>query len=674
MSAAGRPPKPIGGGSAARSKAATAQSKGLVKARSARIKQLQDALQIGPKPEEPSSVFMQHNKDLFNIPIDHMISMKPLGSDQCPSLDKKVIDQATATRDNKVRSYFFINAGKPFKGRPDIGKGFHGWPWTKKDDSDTYEPTDWEFELDKKKCHGTCWTDPDNPTMVPTVSNGDFVVNPLPTYTKADYLARCMGHKALCTASTEAFKMFVLGVEHDYKTGKSLQVGKIEDEDAWNRQRDALFKSLSKIYMVYPVPVHPAVDRNGMAFAKDPDVNDSGDLYDNTAERLAISHTTEELDESGNPKVIKDVMGTEYEYIYAPQPVIFCSITPDTTSAEAEELRAERPDADKRNIVGWHDTTRAWPLLPSHVVAIQKLLVDYELEESFPALAKLHKARCGAMLNLDYLRSLNLSKIGHPPGEDHEPLDEEWLNVLSDMPFGKVWVHKCTPECPDGVNEFASDKPKLVPLLKGRAQEKNGVPWINAVKLEDDKSPEGARHYVGVMKALHRILGKEWDKSGTKRKAALGFTVMSAQRDEKLRQEEEVGGDGNKRRRKMSKSKDVDEVLAVAGASQSTALATRAEDAEDAANGDSVVLKELEASISANKHVFHRNTDRGRLTFSNDCDISACRVVWPDTRGALTITIGKRGQEDYKKIDVNPGTPVTLLYEAHWHPDSDSDQ
>jgi hypothetical protein len=154
------------------------------------MKQLQDALQIGPKPEEPSSVFMQHNKDLFNIPIDHMISMKPLGSDQCPSLDKKVIDQATATRDNKVRSYFFINAGKPFKGRPDIGKGFHGWPWTKKDDSDTYEPTDWEFELDKKKCHGTCWTDPDNPTMVPTVSNGDFVVNPLPTYTKADYLAR----------------------------------------------------------------------------------------------------------------------------------------------------------------------------------------------------------------------------------------------------------------------------------------------------------------------------------------------------------------------------------------------------------------------------------------------------------------------------------------------------
>ena len=660
--ATGRPVvKPIGGGSAARSKAATAQSKGLVKARSARMKQLNDALQIGPKPEEPSNVFMQHNKDLFNIPIDHMISMKPLGPKQRPSLDKSIVDEAAATRDKMTRSYFFINAGKPLKGRPDIGKSFHGWPWAMNEETQTYEPTDWEFELDKNKRHGTCWTDPSNPTMVPTMANGDFVVNPLPTYTKADYLARCMGHKALCTASTEAFKMFVLGIEHDYATGKSMQVGKIEDEDAWNRQRDALFKSLSKIYMVYPAPVHPVVDKDGTAFAKDTPTTP-----------LTISHTTDELDESGKPKVIDNVMGTEYEYIYAPQPVIFCSITPDITSADAEALRAERPDADKRNIVGWHDTTRAWPLLPSHVVAVQKLLVDYELEESFPALAKLHKARGGAMLNLDYLRSLNLAKMGAPPGEDHEPLDEEWLKELSEMPFGKVWVHKCTPECPDGVNEFASDKPKLVPLLKGRAQEKNGVPWINAVKLEDDKSPEGARHYVGVMKALHRILGKEWDKSGTKRKAALGFTVMSAQRDEKMRQEEEDGGDGNKKRRKMSKSKDVDEVLAVAGAAQSTTLAIRSEDAETAANGDSAVSKELERAISANKHVFHRNTDRGRLTFADDCSISACRVIWPDTRGALTITVGKRGQADYRKIDVDPDTSVTLTYQTYDDVDSDS--
>ena len=68
--------KPAGGGSAARAKVAMKSNKQLERQRSARRKQLHSSMQIGPKPTEASDFFMPHNKDLFNVPMDHVVSCK----------------------------------------------------------------------------------------------------------------------------------------------------------------------------------------------------------------------------------------------------------------------------------------------------------------------------------------------------------------------------------------------------------------------------------------------------------------------------------------------------------------------------------------------------------------------------------------------------------------------
>ena len=82
----------------------------------------------------------------------------------------------------------------------------------------------------------------------------------------------------------------------------------------------------------------------------------------------------------------------------------------------------------------------------------------------------------------------------------------------------------------------------LVPLLKGRAEEKNGTIWLNSDALEDDRSPAGAKHYIAVKTALKRISGKKWDVAGVKR-GSTNFNVLLDKRD---------GDDKGKRRKKDS--------------------------------------------------------------------------------------------------------------------------
>ena len=646
---------PARGGSAARTKVALKKNKQFDRQRAARRKQLQLAMQIGPKPTEASDFFMPHNKDMFNVPMDHVVSCK-MPPHKASELDKRALEKGTAIRDKRDDKLFYINAGTPKKGRIDAGLVFHGYPWVKDGDNGAQIPVDWEFELSDEQRMGTRWSDPKGPDgkadpyKVPVADNGDYTVHETPHNTRADLLARCMGHKALCTPSTEAFKTFVLGVATDYKTGGSMQAFKEVNPEEWTQQRNAMFKSLGKIYMVYPTPIDPVFDEDGRVFSK-------GEL-----DRTPSGKTPKPLTLGPATEVGDTEVGAGS---FAPQPVVFCAFTPDTTSREASEGKFD----PKRILSGPHDTTRAWPLLPSHVVAIRKLLKHYELEDQFPALANLHESRDGAMLNLEYHRNEGMQSLGLPSGEEHEPIPREWLDKVSNLPFGKVWVQKCTRDCPEGMVEFGTDEPMLVPLLKGRSEEKNGTPWMDSRKLEEDKTLEGTRRYVGVMKALHRILGKEWDKSGTKRKAAHGFVALSAQRDE-MREEESVQSK-SKKSRKLSKAKDVDDVIAAQYAVKGGA------DSKPGTNTSLVTrVAEMEHTMASNRFVYASGAStqgRGRLTFPEDCSNGSVRVQWPNC-GRLTLTLGKRGNDDFREINVPPGMSVGLTYCKDADSDDDSEK
>ena len=285
-------------------------------------------MQIGPNPTKASDFFMPHNKDLFNVPMDHVVSCK-MPPYKASDLGKRELDLGTAIRDQRDDKLFYLNAGTPKRGRPDAGKAFHGYPWVK--DGDDWVGTDWEFEMSNEQRMGTHWIDPTGPDQTPDPYKvpSNVKVNETPHNTSADFLARCMGHKALCTPSTEAFKTFVLGVPTDYKTGGSMLACKEVNPDEWTHQRNCMFKSIEKIYMVYPHPVDPVFDTDGRVFPK-------GELarLPNAPNLLVLVHEVE--DEDPVSFIPGRYCVSEYEQLYAPQPVVFCTVTPDTTSKEAK--------------------------------------------------------------------------------------------------------------------------------------------------------------------------------------------------------------------------------------------------------------------------------------------------------------------------------------------------
>ena len=692
------------GGQAARAKA-LAPGKALEKQRAERRRHLKTVLAVGPKPEAPTPFFLPHNKDYYYIPLDHTISLNSPVANAAVPLGQADVDAGHEAR--QKRELFYVNAGAPRKGRPNAGKAFHGtYPVTGKDADSGLAlradaPDPWDFELSPAERNGLRWTDPKveindpttgertvvgDPEKMPVAANNDFAIGKAPKYSKADYLARCMGYKALNTPATEAFKHHVLGVEFDHKTGKSLQVvlpdgdGPKDEADSrgWSRQRDRMRAAMRKIVMVYPYPVEPVFSPGGGVYA-------AGEIA--AAKREKRNPETYQVPHTGEDgTVIGDVRGTDLQYLYEPQPVLFCSLTADRTSADA--LVPKGKD-EVNNIGGAHDTTRGNPLLPSQVTAVKALLHAYNLEEEFPALAYLDESRSGQMLNLEYHRQLKLAELGPAPGEDHEELDEAWLTGLSELAFGKVWVQKCTVACPNGMVEFGTDDPMLVPLLKGRAEDKNGTPWLDARLLERDTTCEGARKYIAVTAALHRILGKDWDKSGVKRKAALGFTVMSAQRDEMTKTFPLALTDETDTKRqkkpKPARSKEMDAVLALQYREGGNAKADGP--VSTAVEGLTTKCEELQeqlalATAAADKNRFvvaasARNARGvcGSVTFPEDAETSTIRVRRPAS-GSLYVTIGKRSDEEtYQKIEVPPGVALSFNYvpEAPAEEDSDND-
>lgn len=492
-------------------KAPSAQQQELAKLQRARVAVLRKVEETGTKPESPSNFFVPHNKDFYNCRATQVVpcSLEPGNLD---------LEAGAAARNTAKRRLHVINCGKPVAKNQDAGKVLHG-TWKTNDDG-VLECTPWPFSLLPTEEYAVTYTDPlvqgkpgrdgrvpdpvPDPSRVPDPTK-DFVLSETPTYSDADVAGRYGGFKALCTAATTAWTTLVLGFDVDYTTGKPttamVPVSEGEDETSpandalWDAQQVKVKEAFSKLFLVYPNEV-------------DPCFGPEGEVY-------PLGEVAKAEAEDRDPVPLCSNMTDDAEKaLHAPQPVQFVTLRSDR--------REGKPGL---NIGGFHDKTRAWPLPPGHVEQMRKILQHYQLEDAFPALAKLHPKRNSAMLDLEVHRLRFEQELGDPPERPcnrEQPVCQQWLKKRSELPFGKVWVQKCDEEHPSGCVVHGTDTPWLVPLRKNRAEDKNGVPWLDVEKI-DRSTPEGEQHYVDVQTMLHRIVGKAWNKSGAstggKRKA-----------------------------------------------------------------------------------------------------------------------------------------------------------
>ena len=673
-----------------------APDKAMKAARDDRRRELARIQDEGTKPKTGSQFFLAHNKDFYNIPEKHVISCAaPVVADPT-ALTTALLADGLKARNSQQRQMAYINAGHPVAGNPDAGKSF----WGRYAADGTL--TDWEWEALPEEQYEVHWVDPvakvdkqtgevlrRDYTKVPT----EMRVGTKPIYSKADILARYLGHKALNTSSTNAFTTHVLGVPHDYRTGKSCATPKPTDEqsptyakdtEAWSNERNRVAASLQKIYLVYPHAVDPVFGPGGCVYRK-------GSINAALKERNGGIRTLkpaawEHTDAQGNH--YDDVAGTEFEGDFAPQPVIFCTLDPDR--------RPGAPNSDRAG--GYHDYTRGNPLTTGVVDQIKHHIRHYELEANFPALLNLHSKRSSALLNLDHFRSVYAKEIGMPPGEDHEPVCQEWADKWAAMPFGKVWVQHCDQNHPFGEVEFGTDKPKLVPLLKGRAEERNGVRWLDVTKMERSNTVGMAQHYIALQDSISAVIGKQWDKKGNDRRAALAGAVCaeSLARAQAEAAEDgeagEAGGDhlallggggapSKKRRARSKLDADFLDALAPAsggggsgGAGGSTALVVQPQrEAELAALRQRV--KELEAAAAAEDAEVGKLKKRARRNylvlsgeqskpgrvFFKEFD-SKVQLILPDEgRGTLVMRVWRHDKDEGPdEIRVRPDDEVEL--------------
>ena len=653
-------------------------------ARDERRRQLDRIQTEGAKPKEGSKFFLAHNKDFYNIPEKHVISCAaPVVADPTKMTAALVADGLQARKAGS-KQMAYLNAGHPVGGDKDAGKSFWG-----RYAPDTGALTDWEWEPQPEEQFEVHWIDPvakvdkktgevlkRDHTKVPT----EVHVGTRAIYSKADILARYMGHKALNTSATNAFTTHVLGAPHDYRTGKNCATHKPLDEQsptylkdmaAWSAERKQMAASLAKIYLVYPHAVDPVFGPGGCVYRK-------GSISAALKERAGGLRTLkpaawEHTDAQGNH--YDDVAGTEFEGDFAPQPVIFCTLDPDR--------RPGAPNSDRAG--GYHDTTRANALTTGVVDQVKHLIRHYELEESFPALLNLHSKRSSALLNLEHFRAFYAKTVGPPPGEDHEPIPQEWIDAWAAMPFGKVWVQHCDQNNPFGAVEFGTDKPKLVPLLKGRAEERNGVRWLDPSKMERADSIAVAQHYCSIMDAIHRVLGKQWDKKGNDRRAALagavcaeGLARAQAAADEADEDEDDTVRASKKRRARAKQDADFLHALAPGGAGGGSA-ASHALVVQPQREAELVALRqkvqELEAAVAAEDAEFGKLKKRARRNylvlsdeqpkpgrvFFKEFDKKVQLILPDEGRGTLVVRVWRHDKDEGpEEIRVRPDDEVEL--------------
>ena len=458
-----------------------------------RAKVLRQVDKLGPMPAEPSRCFTLFNKQFYNIDVRHLVSCK------VPPGHTGDLELAEGMRQR--RRLMIVNAGTPRSHDPDAGKAFHGTYERSNeapDEEDVLTLTEWAWPMLPTEAFDCCWLDP-LPPVAPGETRKCWVRDPMrvcdpfhdyelgdePMYSHADVLARYMGHKALCTPSTTAFTNYVMNMDSDLRTGKPILAD--NETTLWDDQRRRVSVELGKIYLLYPRRVGPCLDEDGNPF---PEGEIEAAHLDGRAP-VPLARPPDDDERRGQAE--------------APQPVVFASILSD-----------RRPGKPGCSIAKWHDKTRAWMLPPSHVEQIKRIVWHYRLEAVFPALADMHPKRSTALLDLDAHREAAFAAIGPAPEPKTGEVDlvpSAWLAARADAPFGKVWVQHCSRANPSGALEFGTGKPLIVPLLKDRAEERNGVPWLDVDEI-DRGTAEGEGHYAAIQTALGDKLGKAWHDGG----------------------------------------------------------------------------------------------------------------------------------------------------------------
>lgn len=270
-----------------------------------------------------------------------------------------------------------------------------------------------------------------------------YTLGDVPFCSSADALARYTGGHALADDSNSAglFCIFFLN------GGEPSPAPKLAGCDAYRRQRVRILHNLRKMFLVFPERVAPRLGPNGWPC-----------LPDETGEA-----------------VMKPMLGC------------FASIYSD---------KREGAPARHGSICGYHDQCRLHILPPRHIGKIRQLVAHFELADELPPVwDNLEDGQVA--LELQRERHVHQLRAKHPT---LNPDDDAWRERHSTLPLAKPWVQRCNMKHPNG--ETRDGEPVLVPLVRGGAEERNGVPWLYLDKDDD------SAHARAVHDALVRLSGR----------------------------------------------------------------------------------------------------------------------------------------------------------------------
>ena len=289
-----------------------------------------------------------------------------------------------------------------------------------------------------------------------------FELAPHPYCSEADVLARYVGHRALMGQDGAShFVIFFLN-EGEVEIAPRPEDEGGEETEAWAKyyqQRDRIEANLRKLYLVYPRRMHPVLEGDG------------------SRQRTM-------------GQILPDTDAHEVPFMVG----CFASIRSDK--------REGQPGASSQfSIGGYHELCRAWPLPPKVLNKIRRLMDHFEID--IPAL---RNPRAGT-LQLDKYRAEEIAKIGPAPMQltQELSLDPQWLAKRAAMPFAKPWVQECSFHDPDGAVDEDNGGPKMVPLYKGCAEERNGHCWLDADALN-----QATEHAERIQQLLCSLVGRAY--------------------------------------------------------------------------------------------------------------------------------------------------------------------
>ena len=283
----------------------------------------------------------------------------------------------------------------------------------------------------------------------------NFELSHHPYCSEADVLARYAGCKALTgKGGADHFLVYFLN------QGDLNLVDKHDDDQDFRvflDQRDRIEANLRKLFLVYPKRVKP------------------------------------QLNEAGNPVPVAEGEPVWHDVPYAV--ACFASILSDK--------REGKPGATSGvSIGGYHEKCRLWPLRTKVLEKIRQVMEHFDID--IPALSN----PLAGTLDLEAVRKQYLDELGPPPIKltAELQLDTKWLEKRANLPFCKPWVQVCNFNHPNG--EVDDDnKPVLVPLYKGCAEERNGHCWLDPDAL-DVTLPHGQH----VHEALSTLVGRTYKR------------------------------------------------------------------------------------------------------------------------------------------------------------------